>query len=143
MTLKLRLPFGSTAKKQPPETPRGPSYHAVSVHAGKDACAAAQAFSGKRVLSAAALLLPLADCDRATRCTCRYLHHDDRREGPRRQVEGAPPTSGAVAHAERRHSQGRRAEDLQDYKDTDTEDADGSQLVADTYYGYARKSSTD
>lgn len=141
MTLKVRLPFGSNAKP-PPQEPRAPSYHAVSVCAGKNACAAAQSFSGKRVLSAEALLLPLADCDRADRCTCSYRHHDDRRQRPRRQTEGAPPTGGLVEHSERRQKKGRRSEDREEYGEIESNDTDDSQLVADTYYGYMRKPDT-
>ncbi len=138
MAFKLSLPFRSNAKPEP-RSARGPSYHAVSVCAGRDACTAAQEFSGKRVLSAEALLLPLADCDRAERCTCSYRHHDDRREGPRRQADGAPPAGGVVEHVEQRADQGRRSEDDPEYDDTEGDVNDDSQLVADTYYGYARK----
>lgn len=142
MAFKLRLPFGSSAKQQP-EGPRGPSYHAVSVRAGKNACEAAQRFSGRRVLSAEALLLPLADCDRADRCTCSYQHHEDRRGHPRRRSDGAPPTDGAAEYSEQRRGQGRRSEDHPEYDNTESNDSDDSQLVADTYYGYMRKPGTD
>ena len=138
MTFKVRLPFGSTAK-QPSEARREPSYHAVSVKAGKNPCAAVRSFSEKRVLSAEALLLPLADCDRAGHCTCSYRHHDDRREGPRRHAEGAPPTGGVAEYSERREDRGRRSEDHPDYDELTDNDTDESRLVADTYYGYARK----
>ncbi len=142
MEFKLRLSFGSKAARQPEAPPKRP-YHAVSVRAGRDACEAAQSFAGKRVLSAEALLLPLADCDRANRCTCSYRHHDDRRAGPRRQADGAPSAGGTAEHAERRESKGRRSEDHAEYDDLESDEAEESSLVADTYYGYARKSGAD
>ncbi len=142
MTFSLRLPFGPAATQRPDPSQATP-YHAVSVCAGKDACAAAQRFSGKRVLSAEALLLPLADCDRANRCTCHYRHHDDRRERPRRQSEGAPPAGPPVQQAERREKKGRRSEDLEEYHEAESDNVDDSRLVADTYYGYAQKLGSD
>ena len=142
MAFKLSLPFRSNAK-QKPKPAREPSYHAVSVRAGSDACTAAQQFSGKRVLSAEALLLPLADCDRADGCTCSYRHHEDRRDTPRRHADGAPPAGGATEHVERRAEQGRRSEDRPEYDDVESDGTDESRLVADTYYGYRQKSDAD
>jgi len=69
-------------------TPAKPimSYHAVTIAVGGRCCAAAEGLQEKRFLSCEAPKLPLANCDRLT-CECRYVHHDDRRHGPRRTRE--------------------------------------------------------
>jgi len=69
-------------------TPAKPimSYHAVTIAVGGRCCAAAEGLQEKRFLSREAPKLPLANCDRLT-CECRYVHHDDRRHGPRRTRE--------------------------------------------------------
>ena len=137
MPFKLGFSFGSPRRREPSERPE-PSYHAVSICTGKHPCAAAQRAAGARVLSAEALLLPLVDCDRRERCTCGYRHHQDRRDRPRRQSEGALPTAPASSDIERRQATGRRAEDRPDFG-MDEADTDESSLVADTYYGYGRR----
>jgi hypothetical protein len=85
-------------------------YHCVSVVAGIDACAAARALAGARLLSAEAPRLPLAGCTMPDACRCTYVHHDDRRAGPRRASE-----RGGLADpwslTERRREGGRRATD--------------------------------
>lgn len=62
------------------QAPRSP-YRATSIEYSGTACAAAKAISGKRFLDTERVTpaLPLARCD-ASRCTCNYLHHEDRRE---------------------------------------------------------------
>ena len=69
-------------------TPAKPimSYHAVTIAVGGRCCAAAEGLQENRFLSREAPKLPLANCDRLT-CECRYVHHDDRRHGPRRTRE--------------------------------------------------------
>ncbi len=62
------------------------SWHAVSILPGTPSCAAATALKAKRFLSREAPVLPLKACGE-TRCTCRYAHHADRRNGPRRVSE--------------------------------------------------------
>lgn len=84
-------------------------WHAVTITARPDACAAAQACKGKRFLSKGAPRLPLEKCD-AARCDCKYRHYDDRRGSSRREMEkGAPPKMGAQPN--RRQRQGRRTTD--------------------------------
>ena len=87
-------------------------WHAVTIAARTDACAAAQACKGKRFLSKDAPRLPLENCD-AARCECKYRHFDDRRGSARREKEkGAPPKMGAQgAQHDRRHRRGRRQTD--------------------------------
>jgi hypothetical protein len=62
---------------------------------------------------------------------------------PRRHADGAPPSGGAFDRSERRDGQGRRSEDREDYEEIEPNDVDESSLVADTYYGYARRSGAD
>jgi hypothetical protein len=62
-------------------------YHCVEIIAGPGGCKAAVELKKQRLLSADAPLLPLANCDTPAKCDCRYLHHDDRRAGPRRAEE--------------------------------------------------------
>jgi len=83
-------------------------FHAVTVMPGADACPQARSLLGVRVLSAEAPRLPLAGCDRADHCDCRFKHHDDRRAGQRRRVTRTPPAG------ERRAVQGRRGDDWPD-----------------------------
>ena len=84
-------------------------WHAVTVTAGENACAAAKACKGKRFLSKEAPSLPLEGCDSA-KCHCKYRHFDDRRAAPRRRDEAIGPSTSR-ATAERRKKGGRRAED--------------------------------
>jgi hypothetical protein len=56
-------------------------WHAVSIEPGEESCEAVCALQDQRFLSSGTPpLIPLKDCD-ASRCTCRYRHHDDRRAG--------------------------------------------------------------
>lgn len=88
-------------------------YHAVSIRAGSNACAAAKSLTGERFLSTEAPSLPLPDCD-ASQCDCRFQHHDDRRSGKDRR---SPFTAGGVSAEtgnfgiERRDGRERRRED--------------------------------
>jgi hypothetical protein len=87
-------------------------YHCVEVVAGPDGCAAAKALKGQRLLSADAPRLPLATCDQPANCACRYLHHDDRRAGPRRDADqGKLPSPWS--YTERRERRGRRDSDFE------------------------------
>jgi hypothetical protein len=84
-------------------------YHAVSILPGTGACAAANRFSGQRMLPKQAPRLPLPGCD-AKICDCRFKHHKDRRAGPRRNSDVVLMTA-SFPGKERRRSRGRRAED--------------------------------
>jgi hypothetical protein len=94
---------------------RAPSFEAVVVKPGRNACAAATALAEQRHLGSEAPMLPLRDCDRADICQCRYVHYSDRRGGPRRKVDGALPTNQqTVQLEEQRRDQGRRADERSD-----------------------------
>jgi hypothetical protein len=75
-------PAEATAVPKKPST----TFHAVSVAPGSRCCGAAREIEGKRFLSSKAPVLPLKDCTRPE-CACRYVHHQDRRFGPRRARE--------------------------------------------------------
>ena len=89
-------------------------WHAVEVCTGFMACPACQLLSGKRFLSSEAPSLPVAGCLRPLQCRAVYVHHDDRRAGPRRDAE--QPGAARIGHsregvAERRIGRGRRSAD--------------------------------
>lgn len=84
-------------------------WHAVTIGAPESACAAAQAYKGKRFLSVDAPWLPLEGCD-VKQCNCRYRHYDDRRGESRRQ-DDKPVGAAAPEQTSRRRSRGRRATD--------------------------------
>lgn len=139
MALKLGPSFGRPQAAKPNARPaRSPTYHAVAVLPSRDACEQARAAKGKRVLADDAPMLPLADCDRATHCSCRYQHYADRRGQPRRQADRAPPSPDAAGHTvERRSPGGRRAEDRLDFDVAADEPRDDH---TDTYFAFHGKS---
>lgn len=65
------------------------AFHAVSIKVGGKACDAAREMEGRRFLSSAAPKIPLPRCDNS-KCTCRFIHHDDRRAGEDRRNPWAP-----------------------------------------------------
>jgi hypothetical protein len=91
------------------------NYHCVEVRAGAYTCGAAQKLEHVRFLSDEAPSLPVPGC-RVEKCTCRYIHHDDRREdarrNPYRQGHGMTP---AVA-GERRSRIDRRKSDERSFR---------------------------
>lgn len=62
-----------------------PQHHAVSLRLSANACDAAKALIGKRFIATQAPIFPIAGCDVAS-CSCGYLHHADRRDAPRRDL---------------------------------------------------------
>jgi hypothetical protein len=88
-------------------------FHAVSIDVGPQACDAAKARIGVRFLSREAPRLPLADCGR-TDCSCRYVHHDDRRSFARRisdNRDALPPAPYSGPERRLPSSPGRRIQD--------------------------------
>jgi hypothetical protein len=86
-------------------------FHAVSIKAGPTCEKTALQYGRTRYLSREAPTLPLPTCN-PKGCTCRYLHHDDRRGGQdrrERDVWSAQPQP--AASVERRRSGGRRVTD--------------------------------
>ena len=61
------------------ENNRSNRYHAVTVIPGDCSCSAVAALDGQRFLTSENVPnLPVLDCSSAN-CTCRYVHHEDRR----------------------------------------------------------------
>ena len=83
-------------------------WHAVSVVAGGGACDAAQALRSLRYLPREAPRLPLAQCIRQNQCHCKYQHHGDRRDGPRRSEDAGASQSIKLPERERRRPGERR-----------------------------------
>ena len=86
-------------------------YHAVSIVTRRDGCDAVEALQGRRYLADDAPNLPLAECN-VDRCTCDYVHYDDRRDDEERRDEFSfldNPT-GVLPLGERRKF-GRRKND--------------------------------
>ncbi len=83
--------------------------HAVEVVSPVQVCDAAAKLAGVRILAGEAPVLPLADCTQGDSCACKYKHHQDRREGPRRDADiGLPNT---YLDSDKRQSPGRRSAD--------------------------------
>lgn len=108
-------------------------YHAVKIQYAEDACDSIKALSGKIYLSAEAPPLPLTVCEAPDRCSCTYLHFEDRRQGNRRidaDQESADLGHGALMEdpsVNERRTKGRRAEDRP------------REETAKNYYEYVKK----
>lgn len=85
-------------------------FHAVSISPGDDRCQAAEQMVGMRFLSTEAPQVPLYGCT-AESCTCRYVHHEDRRSKMKRRDRDVWNRNSAVVMHDRRRSSGRRTTD--------------------------------
>ncbi|MEQ9462122.1 MAG: hypothetical protein RJQ10_00555 [Haliea sp.] len=94
-----------------PSAPR-PPFRACTIEPGPDACAAVTVLQKQRFLQMEAPLLPLPECGRI-QCKCRYRWHDDRRSprDDRRTMSGVLSRIYSRTTEERRHADGRRAND--------------------------------
>ncbi|MCH7509122.1 MAG: hypothetical protein IIB68_04705 [Proteobacteria bacterium] len=116
---------GKTADQSRPEdktqgTPPGP-YHSVTIKSLRSSCVTARALKGIRFLSKEAPALPLEDCD-VDICNCRYEHHADRRDRPRRGTEMGAAKIPSMSGEEKRHERDRRstAEVIDEFDGSDT-----------------------
>jgi hypothetical protein len=89
-----------------PEPPAAAQFAGVELYCRAEACAAAKALRGQRVLATDASALPLPGCD-AARCECRYRKRTDRREDSRRS-EDVGLTPLVFAASDRRDGVDRR-----------------------------------
>ena len=84
------------ARTRDPRLPIG-NYRCVEIVFEDDACDQVKRFAGKRLLSGEASDIPVPGCGVAI-CSCRYVHHKDRRHGDRRNPyplrAAGPPGSG-------------------------------------------------
>ncbi len=87
-------------------------WHAVSVITGEYACDAAVAMRDRRLLSADAAKLPLANCAQPAACACHYRHHADRRKERRRARDNGLPDRKFMGDERRGVRRGRRATDV-------------------------------
>ena len=93
------------------------AYHAVSIKLSGHSCKAAEDMMGRRFLSTAAPKLPLPGCD-VLDCSCRFIHHKDRRAGKDRRSPFAPSGfAGGTGRfgTEQRKGEDRRASDDEDF----------------------------
>jgi hypothetical protein len=102
------------ALKPAPAAPvRAVSYRCVGIQPADPlmACDAVKGIAGQRFLPGQAPKLPLPDC-MVDRCSCRYVHFDDRRGGSRRAATGIQVRRlQPMDWEERRHNRGRRKTD--------------------------------
>ena len=81
------------------------NFQCVEVLQQPDACKAVRRFAEKRFLSGEAPAIPVPGCD-AAKCSCRYVHHKDRRHMDRRNPHAYQPKT--QAGGERRIKRDRR-----------------------------------
>ena len=86
------------------------SFHSVEVRRGDSACEAVRQLEGVRYLSDKAPLLPVPGCS-AQKCTCQYVHYDDRRDDDRRNPFGQWSNLPPTLTGERRSRNERRESD--------------------------------
>jgi hypothetical protein len=102
------------AKSNAQQRSSNSQYHAVSIRVGTSACGSAKEMVGRRFLASAAPKLPLQGCD-VLDCTCRFVHHQDRRANRDRRSPFGPGGvgggTGAFETEQRRGTDRRRDED--------------------------------
>ena len=99
----------STDKPKPSQqvSSQNTAYHAVSIKFSSNACQAAKDMEGRRFLSSAAPRLPLPECQ-VLDCSCRFVHHKDRRAGKdRRSPFAASGYGGGTGKYEKESRQGK------------------------------------
>jgi hypothetical protein len=100
--------------RQPTVSPVDQRFHAVAIKCGSKACAAAQQLASSRFLSRQMPpALPLSDCSQPASCTCKYQHHQDRRDDARREADTGIWSTHQLLEPDinRRRGQGRRKRD--------------------------------
>jgi hypothetical protein len=87
----------SRAARVPDRKRTSDSYHCVELRFGRDACDAVKRIGAKRFLPGESPEIPVPGCD-ASKCSCRYVHHEDRRHSDRRnpfpQLASQAPAGG-------------------------------------------------
>jgi hypothetical protein len=104
--------MGAEMSRPPTVKPKVKTFHAVEIRCTPESCAAARKLEGKRYLSnQSPPQLPLAECDRAAQCHCRYVHHPDRRTDDDRRAFGAQGSEAAQLRDNTRTGRFRRQSD--------------------------------
>ena len=118
--LFVRSRQSSESKGEQPAARSGDAntaYHAVSIKFSSSACNAAKEMEGRRFLSTAAPKLPLAGCPNLD-CSCRFVHHKDRRAGKdRRSPFGPAGLGGGTGNYEQELRKGKDRRASQDDDD--------------------------
>ena len=103
------------AAKKPVKASATREFHAVSIKFASSACSAAKSLEGKRFLSSASPRFPLPDCD-VLDCKCRFVHHEDRRDGEDRRNPYTPSFGGETGtHEQDRRVQPERRKDSEPF----------------------------
>lgn len=111
-------------------------YHAVSVRFIKNnACEAAKKLGDTRLLASQATTLPLPGCTNSSRCKCTFVHHQDRRSGPRRDADVGMPGATFTGEDRRQHRHGRRKTDNPLHEE-------GAYAAAPDYYSFSKTSAS-
>jgi hypothetical protein len=111
---RAMMPRQQPRAEHTPERRNPGKYHCVEVRYRPGACDAVKQLATKRFLSDEAPPLPVPGCD-APRCSCRYVHHDDRRQEDRRHPLGSVPPS-LVASERRSKTTDRRKSSERPFK---------------------------
>lgn len=100
-------------KQAPKPVVRAISYRCVGIESPDPhaACSAVRAMAGHRFLAGQSPQIPVPGCS-APRCSCKFVHYEDRRAGDRRGTRGQQVRSlKSLDWAERRSPRGRRKAD--------------------------------
>jgi len=115
LVVRIRRNKAATIAESQPRVNDSGAFHAVAIKYSENACDAAKAMTGRRFLSNTAPRLPLPECD-FPKCSCKFAHYDDRRNGRDRRSPfapgGATGATGSFAR-ERREKTDRRKDDDQ------------------------------
>jgi hypothetical protein len=98
---------GSSAARVRALTRPSGNYHCVELRFSPDACDAVKRIGTKRFLPDEAPGIPVPGCD-AAKCSCRYVHHDDRRHRDRRSEFAQQASQTRTSTGEDRRTMGDR-----------------------------------
>lgn len=117
LVVRIRRNKAEVLAEQQPRVvdPKG-AFHAVSLKYSENACTEAKQMTGRRFLASAAPRLPLPGCD-VLECSCKFVHHNDRRNATnRRSPFGSAGASAGTGSFERER---RELKDRRKTADTD------------------------